>query len=203
MTESFRRPSAGPSGEGSSHPYDSADHSFSSAQRSQSVDSWRAWVIPASIVGLGFAELALLITLAFRTQWWVPLILIVVGWVVAFALTVAAGHQSFVRVRALFRALKGRGDMASHVSRPVFTLLAALLFAFPGVISDVVGIILLIVPVQKAAAKKTGLSGSTGATRRLVFGRSGGIIQGEIIVEAEKTQPPTNDTPHSGRPIEG
>lgn len=142
--------------------------------------------IPGLIVVLGFVEIALLILIGVKTSLWWSLLIIVLGWVVGFALVVAAGQQSFTRLRSLFRAVRGRGDVQDHLSRPAFTLLAALFFFFPGLLTDVIGIILLLTPVQRRAVRSTGLASGSETARRVLYRRSnGGVIDGEIIVDAE------------------
>ncbi|MEE1651130.1 FxsA family protein [Brachybacterium sp. J144] len=146
-------------------------------------------LVPVGIIALGLIELALLIVIGVNTNLWWPLVIVLVGGIVAVALVVAAGQQSFVRLRSLFRALGGRGDVQKHLSRPAFTLLAALCFAFPGVLSDLIGIILLLTPVQRRTVRAMGLSGGSEGASRVLYRRStGGVIDGEIILDAQRPE---------------
>lgn len=140
--------------------------------------------IPVAIVLLGLAELAILVLIGMATSLWWSVLIIAIGWVVGIALLVAAGQQSVVRLRSLLRAVRGRGDVQDHLSRPAFTVLAALFFFFPGVLTDVLGLVLLLTPVQRRSVRAMGLgSGSQGA-RSVLYRRSGtGVIDGEIILE--------------------
>ena len=95
--------------------------------------SRRGALIPVAIILLGLVELTILVLIGINTSLWWSVLIIAIGWVVGIALLVAAGQQSFVRLRSLVRAVRGSGDVEKHLSRPAFTLLSALFFFFPGV----------------------------------------------------------------------
>lgn len=159
--------------------------------------SRRAAWLPVAFVALGVAELAILIAIGVNTSLWWSVLIVVLGWIIGVALLITAGQQSFVRLRSLVRAVRGSGDVQDHLSRPVFTLLSALAFFFPGLITDVVGLVLLLTPVQRRTVKKMGLgSGSQGARSVLYRRSSGGVIDGEIVINAEPT---ADDTPGGSR----
>lgn len=145
-------------------------------------------LVPVGIVVLGLAELALLIVIGVNTSLWWAVLIVVVGWIVGVGLLVAAGQQSFVRLRSLIRAVRGAGDVQDHLSRPVFTLLAALFFFFPGVLTDLVALVLLVTPVQRRTVSAMGLGSGSAAARTALRGggRRGGVIDGEIIVEPHR-----------------
>ncbi|PWH05694.1 hypothetical protein DEO23_10805 [Brachybacterium endophyticum] len=152
--------------------------------------SWRARLaplLPFGVLLLGILEIALLILIGVKSSLWWALLIVVVGWIIGVALLIAAGQQSFSRARSLLRALRGTGDVQRHLSRPAFTVLAALCFFFPGVLTDVVGIILLITPIQRRTVEGLGLrSGSDSAHRVLYRRSSNGVIDGEIVVTPQK-----------------
>ncbi|WP_010534613.1 FxsA family protein [Brachybacterium squillarum] len=178
--------SSGPSSAGSRRPH--PPRGTRPTGRGTGEPSRRAGLIPLGIALLGIAELALLIVIGVNTSLWWCVLIVVVGWIVGVALVVAAGQQSFVRLRSLLRAVRGDGDVQDHLSRPAFTLLAALCFFFPGLITALIGVILLIVPVQRRTVRAMGVgSGSDSARSVLYRRRSGGVIDGEIIVDARPT----------------
>ena len=140
--------------------------------------------VPAAILVLGLLELTILVLIGINTSLWWSVLIIAVGWVVGIALLVAAGQQSFVRLRSLLRAVRGRGDVQDHLSRPAFTLLAALFFFFPGILTDLVGAVLLLTPVQRRSVRAMGLGSGAEGARTVLYRRSGsGVIDGEIILE--------------------
>ncbi|WP_422117573.1 FxsA family protein [Brachybacterium sp. UNK5269] len=141
-------------------------------------------MLPLAIIALGLAELAILVLIGVNTSLWWAVLIVVVGWVVGVALVVAAGQQSWVRLRSLVRAVRGRGEVQDHLSRPAFTLLSALCFFFPGLLTDLIGLVLLLTPVQRRSVAAMGLGGGSAGARRVLYRRSGtGVIDGEIILE--------------------
>ena len=140
--------------------------------------------VPVMIIVLGLVELAILVLIGVYTSLWWAVLAIAIGWVIGIALLVAAGQQSFVRMRSLVRAVRGRGDVQDHLSRPAFTLVAALFFFFPGLLTDVVGLVLLLTPVQRRTVRAMGLGSGAESARTVLYRRSGtGVIDGEIILE--------------------
>ena len=155
-------------------------------------------VVPFAIVLLGLLELTILVLIGINTSLWWSVLIIAIGWVIGVALLVAAGQQSFVRLRSLIRAVRGRGDVQDHLSRPAFTLLSALFFFFPGILTDLIGLVLLLTPVQRRSVKAMGLSSGSEGARTVLYRRSGtGVIDGEIILDNRPADPPRgeNGTP--------
>lgn len=155
-------------------------------------------LVPVLIVVLGLVELTILVLIGINTSLWWSVLAIAIGWVIGIALLVAAGQQSFVRLRSLLRAVSGRGDIQDHLSRPAFTLVAALFFFFPGILTDLIGFVLLLTPVQRRSVKAMGLGSGAAGARTVLYRRSGtGVIDGEIILEdrprarGEDGTPPT------------
>lgn len=141
-------------------------------------------MLPLAIIVLGLVELAILVLIGVSTSLWWAVLIVVVGWVIGVALVVAAGQQSWVRLRSLVRAVRGRGEVQDHLSRPAFTLLSALFFFFPGLVTDLIGLILLLTPVQRRSVAAMGLGNGSQGARRVLYRRSGtGVIDGEIVLE--------------------
>ncbi len=141
-------------------------------------------LLPLGIIVLGLVELAILVLIGVNTSLWWAVLIVVVGWVIGVALVVAAGQQSWVRLRSLVRAVRGRGEVQEHLSRPAFTLLSALFFFFPGLVTDLIGLVLLLTPVQRRSVAAMGLGGGSAGARRVLYRRSGtGVIDGEIVLE--------------------
>ncbi|MGP9744694.1 FxsA family protein [Brachybacterium sp. AOP29-B2-41] len=161
--------------------------------RSGSTSRWGV-LIPLGVVLLGLVELTILVLIGINTSLWWSVLAIAVGWVVGIALLVAAGQQSFVRLRSLVRAVRGRGDVQEHLSRPAFTLLSALFFFFPGILTDLIGLVLLLTPVQRRSVKAMGLSSGSEGARKVLYRRSGtGVIDGEIILDSRSSGPSRGD----------
>ena len=166
-----------------SSPGASGSPSTAGSSSARSGSRWGS-VVPFAIVLLGLLELTILVLIGINTSLWWSVLIIAIGWVVGVALLVAAGQQSFVRLRSLLRALRGSGDVQDHLSRPAFTLLSALFFFFPGLLTDLIGLVLLLTPVQRRSVRAMGLSSGSEGARRVLYRRSGtGVIDGEIILE--------------------
>ncbi|MGO1199195.1 MAG: FxsA family protein [Brachybacterium sp.] len=159
--------------------------------------SRRASLVPVLVLVLGLVELTILVLIGINTSLWWAVLAIAIGWVIGIALLVAAGQQSFVRLRSLLRAVSGRGDVQEHLSRPAFTLVAALFFFFPGILTDLIGVVLLLTPVQRRSVQAMGLGSGAGSARTVLYRRSGpGVVDGEIILdnaprERGEDSPPT------------
>lgn len=147
---------------------------------------FKPWMLPVGVFILGLAELAILIWVASATSIWWAVLAVVLGWIAGFALLFAAGQQSVARLLSVYRAARGRGSMKNHMTRPVFTVLSAVLFFFPGLITDVAAVILLLTPVQKKTLAAAGFTPKQ--QRPVLFSRSrGGVIDGEIVIDASNT----------------
>lgn len=156
---------------------------------------WGA-LVPVVIIVLGLLELAILVLIGINSSLWWAVLAVAIGWVVGIALLVAAGQQSFIRMRSLVRAVRGRGDVQDHLSRPAFTLLAALFFFFPGILTDLVGLVLLLTPVQRRSVKALGLGSGSAGARTVLYKRTGtGVIDGEIILENRSSRTRGEDGP--------
>lgn len=165
------------------------------AQQTSGDSRWST-LVPIAIAALGLLEIAILVLIGVNTSLWWSVLIVAIGWVIGVALVVAAGQQSIVRLRSLVRAMRGRGDVQDHLSRPAFTMLAAAFFFFPGLVTDLIGIVLLITPVQRKAVSASGMGSGSTAARRVMYRHTapGGVIDGEIVVDAERTDRTDGDT---------
>ncbi|ATG54846.1 hypothetical protein CFK41_08765 [Brachybacterium ginsengisoli] len=153
-------------------------------------------LVPVLIVVLGLLELTILVLIGINSSLWWAVLIVAIGWVIGIALLVAAGQQSFVRLRSLLRAVRGSGDVQDHLSRPGFTLLSALFFFFPGVLTDLIGLVLLLTPVQRRSVRAMGLGSGAESARTVLYRRSGtGVIDGEIILENRSRDRGADGTP--------
>lgn len=151
---------------------------------------WRPWMLPVAVILVGFLEVLILVLIGANSSFWWALGIVLAGFIIGLALLLAAGQQSISRLISIFRAIRGTGDLAKHFSRPVFTLLAAFLFFFPGLLTDLMAIVLLFTPVQKQLIKQAGFGENQLAGRRLSFGSSRNVIQGEVIIDATEANSP-------------
>jgi UPF0716 protein FxsA len=88
-----------------------------------------------------FVELALLLLMGSYTAWYVPLILVVITGVLGAAL---ARHQGWRTIRRIQRELREGKMPGDAVLDAALILVAGALLLTPGVLTDAVGILLLV-----------------------------------------------------------
>jgi UPF0716 protein FxsA len=94
---------------------------------------------------LPVVEIVLLVQIGLATEWWVPILFIVVTGIVGTALARREGWKVVERIREDVRT----GQMpADSLMDGFLVLLAGILFVLPGVLTDVVGIVLLFPPTR-------------------------------------------------------
>ncbi|WP_058234025.1 FxsA family protein [Devriesea agamarum] len=173
----------------------------------------RAKLVPLTVAVIGLVELLVLIAIGVNTSFWWVILLVVLGWIVGLTLLVTAGQQTFSRLRSVARALRGRGRAQEHLSRPLFTTVAAILFIVPGLLTDVAAVVLLLPFVQRWVVRRFGWSLPPSADAALRGGRQPQVIDGDIVVDVVRpgstgagqanTSRPGAQTPGPGGVISG
>jgi UPF0716 protein FxsA len=95
-------------------------------------------------------EVVILIQIGQATDWWVPIVLVIATGVLGAALARWQGWQAVERIRQDARA--GRMPAAAIIDG-VLILIAGLLLVTPGVLTDMVGVALLI-PLLRSLVKR-------------------------------------------------
>lgn len=90
-------------------------------------------------------ELSILVWIGRETDWWIPILLVMITGVAGAALARWQGWQVLQRLRA--DAASGRMPADALVDA-FLILLAGILLVTPGVLSDLVGVVLLIPPLR-------------------------------------------------------
>jgi UPF0716 protein FxsA len=90
-------------------------------------------------------ELTILVWIGGQTEWWVPIVLVIATGVIGAALARWQGWQVLQRIRA--DAAAGRMPADAMIDG-VLILLAGILLVTPGVLSDLLGVALLIPPAR-------------------------------------------------------
>jgi UPF0716 protein FxsA len=102
-------------------------------------------VLPVALLTLPFVELALLLKLGALTDWKVPLLAVVVMAGVGIVLIRSIGWLTF---RQFQEELEHRRVPGNAILDTLCLLLAGLLFLFPGLLTDFLGLLLLIPPTR-------------------------------------------------------
>lgn len=94
---------------------------------------------------LPIVELTILIQIGGATHWWVPVLMVILTGIIGAALARWQGVRAYQRIRDDAQA---RRMPADSLLDGFLVLMAGLLLIFPGVLTDFVGIALLIPPVR-------------------------------------------------------
>ena len=94
---------------------------------------------------LPLAELAVLVWIGGQTEWWVPILMVIATGVAGAALARWQGWRVIQRIQEQLRA----GQMPTDaIIDGVLIFIAGLLLVTPGVLTDLVGVVLLIPPLR-------------------------------------------------------
>ncbi|MEU3979829.1 FxsA family membrane protein [Streptomyces sp. NPDC026672] len=161
--------------------------------------------LPLGIAVWLVLEIWLLTLVAGAAGGFAVLLLLVAGFVIGSVVVKRAGRRAF---RSLNEALQ-RGGSPESGGGNGFLMLAGLLLMIPGVISDAVGLLLLVPPLRKALGRYTeravdrtlrrATPGSFGDAfqQARIHRPDGKVVQGEVI---RHDGPGPGDAPHEGRP---
>ncbi|MBY8342176.1 FxsA family protein [Streptomyces spinosirectus] len=158
--------------------------------------------LPLGVAAWLVLEIWLLIVVAGASSGFVVFLLLVAGFVLGAAVIKKAGRRAF---QNLNEALQRGGTPQSGGGNGLL-MLGGLLLMIPGLISDAVGLLLLIPPVQKALSRYTertldrrlreAVPGGLGDAfqQARIHRPDGKVVQGEVI----RDEP--GDTPQDPRP---
>ena len=145
----------------------------------------------AALLGLPFVELALLLKLAALTDWKVPLLAVVVMAGVGIVLIRSIGWLTF---RQFQEELEHRRVPGNAILDTLCLFLAGLLFLFPGILTDFLGLLLLIPPTRFLVKRAivgwitAGVRNAHVTVRVTVDGGPFTVVDGEDVAVAQ-TQP--------------
>ncbi|MEU6252812.1 FxsA family membrane protein [Streptomyces sp. NPDC047043] len=159
--------------------------------------------LPLSIAAWLVLEIWLLTVVAGASSGFTVFLLLLAGFVLGAAVIKKAGRRAF---QNLNEALQRGGTPQSSGGNGLL-MLGGLLLMIPGLISDALGLLLLIPPVQKALSRLTertldrklreAVPGSFGDAfqQARIHRPDGKVVQGEVIRDE-----PDGDTPQDPRP---
>ena len=103
------------------------------------------FLIGLILLAFPFAELFLLINLADRYGWWLLFYLVVI---VYLGLQLIRGEKLLLTAK-MMQSMAAGGNPVKTMLGSARNMVAGILFIIPGVITDIIGVILLLVPVSK------------------------------------------------------
>ncbi|GAA3501992.1 FxsA family protein [Streptomyces prasinosporus] len=169
-------------------------------------------LLPLGVAAWFVLEIWLLTVVAAASNGLVVLLLLVAGLVLGSAVVKRAGRRAF---RDLTGTLQQQQSGTAPASRPNgegngLTMLGGLLLILPGFVSDALGLLLLVPPVQKAVSRRAeraferklreAAQGSLGDAFRQsrIHRPDGKVVQGEVV--REEPGHATGDAPQGPRP---
>ena len=162
--------------------------------------------LPLGLAAWLVLEIWLLTVVAGAASGFAVFLLLVAGFVVGSVVIKRAGRRAFQNLNEALQ--RGGAPSSSGSSGNGLMMLGGLLLMIPGLISDAVGLLLLVPPVQKAIGRyaertfdrklrEAGPGTLGGAFQQARMQRPDGkVVQGEVIVREE----PGDDTPQEPRP---
>ena len=115
------------------------------------------FLIGLILLAFPFAELFLLVDLAHRYGWWLLLYLVVVS---ALGLQLIKGEKLLLSAKMMQSVASG-GNPIKTILGSARNMVAGVLLIIPGVISDVLAVILLLIPISNASTSKPNANGAT------------------------------------------
>ena len=103
------------------------------------------FIIGLILLAFPFAELFLLINLADRYGWWLLFYLVVISYL---GLQLIRGEKLLLTAK-MMQSMAAGGNPVKTMLGSARNMVAGILFIIPGVITDIIGVILLLVPVSK------------------------------------------------------
>ncbi|MEU0031661.1 FxsA family membrane protein [Streptomyces sp. NPDC006335] len=162
--------------------------------------------LPLGLAAWLVLEIWLLTVVAGAASGFAVFLLLVAGFVLGSVVIKRAGRRAFQNLNEALQ--RGGAPSSSGSGGNGLMMLGGLLLMIPGLLSDVVGLLLLIPPVQKAVGRyaertfdrriRAAAPGTLGdAFQRARMQRPDGkVVQGEVIVREE----PGGDAPQGPRP---
>jgi UPF0716 protein FxsA len=143
------------------------------------------FLIFAILLAFPFLEIAVLIELSQRYGWWVLVYLLTIGYL---GLKLIRNEKDLIAAR-LFQQMGAGGNPLAAMFSTARNMFAGVLLLIPGVISDVIAVILLLLPA--------GATPAAGAQNAPFTGRPSAndeVIEGEFTeVREQSVREPAND----------
>lgn len=142
----------------------------------------------AALLALPFVELAVLLKLGALTDWKLPLLAVVVMAGAGIALIRSIGWLTF---RQFQEELEHRPVPGNAILDTLCLFLAGLLFLFPGLLTDFLGLLLLILPTRFLVKRaivgwiKAGVRDAHVTVRMTVDGGPFTVVDGEDVAVAQ------------------
>ena len=144
------------------------------------------FLIGLILLAFPFAELFLLVELAHRYGWWLLLYLVVVG---LLGLQLIKGEKLLLSAKMMQSVASG-GNPIKTMLGSARNMVAGVLLIIPGVISDVIAVILLLIPISNASTSKPNASRATNNQQPPEFHPTNerAVAANDDVIEGEYTE---------------
>ncbi len=141
------------------------------------------FLIFAILLAFPFLEIAVLIELSQRYGWWVLVYLVIIGYL---GLKLIRNEKDLIAAR-MFQQMGAGSNPVTAMFSTARNMFAGVLLLIPGVISDVLAVILLLIPGNNANAGATGNQNSA----QYRASANDEVIEGEFT-EVDDSKPTDN-----------
>jgi len=151
------------------------------------------FLIGLILLAFPIAELILLIALGEQYGWWLLLYLVAIGYL---GIRLIRGEKQLISAK-MMQSLSTGGNPIKTVLGSARNMVAGVLLLIPGVITDVIAVILLLIPIQQSKVTADGSSnyqtnGGMGTSKRPAANDD--VIEGEYIEIKEEVININKDT---------
>ena len=146
------------------------------------------FLIGLILLAFPFLEIFLLVDLAHRYGWWLLLYLVVVG---VLGLQLIKGEKLLLSAK-MMQSVTAGGNPIKTILGSARNMVAGVLLIIPGVISDVIAVILLLIPISNASTSKPNANGTTNNQQPPEFQRTNERVAAaaanDDVIEGEYTE---------------
>ena len=136
------------------------------------------FLIGISLLAFPFVELFLLVNLAHKYGWWVLFYLVVIGFL---GLQLIRSEKLLLSVK-MMQSLSAGGNPIKTLLGSARNMVAGMLLIIPGVITDIIAVILLLIPMRKPS-----LAGATNSQHQHAYQPNTKAANDDVI-EGEYTK---------------
>lgn len=140
------------------------------------------FLIGLILLGFPIAELVLLVMLGQRYGWWLLFYLVVIGYL---GLQLIRGEKQLMSAK-MMQSLTAGGNPLKTMLGSARNMVAGVLLLIPGVISDVIAAILLLIPIQQPKVSAS-TAGGTQTNYESTYKKSNKPAANDDVIEGEFT----------------
>ena len=143
------------------------------------------FLIGLILLAFPLLEIFILLSLGQRYGWWVIVYLVVVGFL---GLQLIRDEKQLISAK-MMQNLRTSASPMKAVLGSARNIFAGILLLIPGVITDIIAVVLLLIPMQQASVNTDGnVDGAYGSDFETHFGREHTNTANDDVIEGEYTE---------------